>query len=413
MRSPTALRLVLAVLALAGCRATEAAEGPQDFGRTDRGRYLTIVGDCAACHTQQGSSQQFAGGRPIETPFGTLLAPNITPDRETGIGAWTDDEFVGALTRGTGRGGAHLYPAMPYPSMTKLSRDDALTIRAYLNSVPPAHHPVVANQLPFPFSIRLGMAAWDALYFTPGAFQPVAGKSEEWNRGAYLVEGPMHCGACHTPKNFLGGDKSASHLQGYALQGWFAPNITNDARSGLGHWTTGEIVAYLKSGHTAGAAASGPMAEEVALSSSKMADADLQAVAVYLKDQPGQDQPAPAAPSDTVMTAGAAIYADECSACHASTGTGVPGLFPALAGASGVQSSDPASLLHVVLRGTRSVATETAPTAPAMPSFAWLLSDDQVAAVATYVRNAWGNAAPAVTGSDVGHARRDLAERTD
>jgi mono/diheme cytochrome c family protein len=400
-------------LAVSGCHATKAAEDAQDFSQVDRGRYLATVGDCAACHTEPGSDRQLAGGRPIETPFGTLLAANITPDRETGIGAWTDDEFVNALTKGTGRNGAHLYPAMPYPYLTKLSREDALAIRAYLNGLPPVHHPVTPNQLPFPFDIRLGMAAWNALFFTPGSFQPSPEKSAEWNRGAYLVEGPMHCGACHTPKNFLGGDKAGSRLQGYMLQGWFAPNITNDAHRGLGSWSADDIVSYLKTGHTAVAAASGPMGEEVALSSSKMTDADLHAVAVYLKDQPGQAPTAPATPPAAAMKTGAAIYADECSACHAPKGTGVPGLFPALAGSSAVQSDDPASLVHVVLRGTRSVATDAAPTAPAMPAFAWLLNDDQVAAVTTYVRNAWGNAAPAVAAGDVGRARRDLAERAD
>jgi mono/diheme cytochrome c family protein len=405
--------LALPALVLCGCHATSAAEDSQDFPQVDTGRYLATVGDCAACHTQQGSDQAFAGGRPIETPFGTLLASNITPDRETGIGAWTDDEFVNALTRGTGRNGAHLYPAMPYNYLTKLSRADALAIRAYLKTIPPASHEVTSNQLPFPFDIRLSMVAWNALFFTPGAFRPTEGKSDEWNRGAFLVEGPMHCGACHTPKNFLGGDETGRSLQGSATQGWFAPDITNDFQRGLGHWSADEVAAYLKTGHTARAAASGPMAEEVALSSSRMTEGDLHAIAIYLKDQPGREQPPPTPPADNVSKVGAAIYADECSACHGPAGAGVPGLSPGLAGSSAVHSTDPASLLHVVLRGARSVATDGAPTAPAMPSFAWLLTDDQVAAVATYVRNAWGNAAPAVTGRQAESARRDLAARND
>jgi len=399
------LALILAMAALCGCHATEAAEDSQDFSQLDKGRYLTVVSDCAACHTQKGSDQAFAGGRPIETPFGTLLASNITPDRDTGIGAWTDDEFVNALTKGTGRHGAHLYPAMPYNYLTKLSRDDALAIRAYLKSVPPVSHQVTANQLPFPFNIRLSMLAWNALFFAPGAFKPTAGKSDEWNRGAFLVEGPMHCGACHTPKNVLGGTETSKALQGDKIDGWLAPNITNDFQRGLGHWSPEEIVAYLKAGHTKLAAASGPMGEEVALSSSKMTDGDLQAIAIYLKDQPGQEQPPPPAAASNVTKAGAAIYADECSACHGLKGEGVLGLAPGLAGSSGVQSTDPTTLVHVVLQGTRSVATDAAPTAPAMPSFGWLLTDDQVAAVTTYVRNAWGNAAPEVAANDVARAR--------
>jgi len=205
---------------------TIAAKDPQDFNRIERGHYLAILGDCAACHTSPASGKGFAGGRPIETPFGTIVSPNITPDLETGSGAWTDDEFVNALTRGIGRNGIHLYPAM--------TREDALTIRAYLSTIPAVHNPVQPNQLPFPFNIRQAMWAWKELFFTPGTFQLRADKSVEWNRGAYLAEGLMHCGTCHTPKNFLGGDETSYNLQGYPLQGWFAPNITNDERWGLG-----------------------------------------------------------------------------------------------------------------------------------------------------------------------------------
>ncbi len=405
---PRAILLVAAALLLGG-----AGSDTQNFAQIERGKYLAAVGDCAACHTLPGSGQQFAGGRSIETPFGTLLAPNITPDRETGIGAWTDDEFVDALTRGTGRDGEHLYPAMPFSYLAKVTREDALTIRAYLNSVPAVRHSVTANDLSFPFDIRVAMAGWDALYFTPEPFHPDPNRSAEWNRGAYLVEGLMHCGMCHTPKNLLGADETSRRFQGYALQGWFAPDINNDTPRGLGSWSVDDIVRYLKTGHTNTAAASGPMADEVANSSSKMTEADLHAVATYLKGDSEQAGGKPAPPGDAVMKAGAAIYADECSACHAPTGDGVPGLIPALRGAAAVQSDDPASLLHVVLRGARSVGTKDAPTAPAMPSFAWLLTDAQIAAVTSYVRNAWGNGALAVEAGQVKDARHDLAERSD
>jgi mono/diheme cytochrome c family protein len=413
-------RLVLtAALAILGaCPAPVLAADTadhQDFSTIERGRYLAVVADCGACHTMPGSNDLFAGGRAIETPFGTILAPNITPDRETGIGAWTDAEFVGSLLNGTGRSGAHLYPAMPYTYFTRMTRDDALAIRAYLNTVPPVRHDVVANQLPFPFDIRASMLAWNALFFQSGTLQPRADKSAEWNRGAYLVEGPMHCGMCHTPKNLLGGDKTTDVLQGYALQGWFAPNIANDPYRGLGGWSIDEIVAYLKTGHTDKTAASGPMAEEVSLSSSRMTDADLHAIAVYLKDRPAGSagKPPTLAATDPAMKVGSAIYTDECSACHTPKGEGVPGLIPSLAGSASVQSADPTSLLHVVLEGTRSVGTAGAPTASAMPPFGWLLIDEQVAAVTTYIRNAWGNAAPAVTAGDASKARTSLAERGD
>jgi mono/diheme cytochrome c family protein len=388
----------------------------QDFRQIERGRYLTVAGDCAACHTLPGSGHEFAGGRALETPFGQLLAPNITPELQTGIGAWTDDEFVDALTNGTGRGGQRLYPAMPYTYYTKLTRDDALAIRAYLNTIAPVYHPVEPNQLPFPFDIRLSLLVWDRLFFTPGTFQPNPDKSAEWNRGAYLVEGLTHCGMCHTPKNALGGDDGANALRGYALQGWFAPDITNDPRRGIGNWSVEEIAAYLKTGHNQTSAATGLMAEMVDLSTSHLTDADLKAIAVYLKDQPARgESAAPSAVVKTepkVMTMGAAIYADECTGCHGAGGKGTAGLFPSLDGAPVVQQTDATSLLHVVLRGARSAATPGAPTGAAMPQFAWLLTDDQVAAVVSYIRNAWGNSAPPVS-AEVGKARRAFAERSD
>lgn len=388
---------------------------PQDFNQLERGHYLAIVGDCAACHTLPGSGHDFAGGRVLETPFGNLIAPNITPDPLTGIGAWTDDEFVNALTKGTGRDGTHLYPAMPYTYYSKVTRDDALAIRAYLNSVPAVHNPVEPDQLPFPVNIRASMMIWNRLFFAPGQFTPVAGKSAEWNRGAYLTEGLGHCGLCHTPKNLFGGDRTSERLQGYALQGWFASNITNDPQRGVGSWSIDDIVAYLKTGHNETAAATGPMSETLNFSTSHMSEADLKAIAIYLKDQNGRDhdKAAQADPDTKTMNAGAKIYADECAGCHTADGKGTPGLFPSLSHSPAVQQTDPTSLLHVVLRGARSVGTERAPTAAAMPEFGWLLRDDQIAAVLTYIRNAWGNSAPPVSASEVGNARQALVERSD
>ncbi len=393
--------------------ADAAGIDTQNFNQVERGHYLSIVGDCAACHTLPGSGHDFAGGRPIETPFGKLVAPNITSDPTTGIGAWTDDEFVNALTKGTGRNGTHLYPAMPYTYYTKLTRDDALAIRAYLNTVPAVHNAVNADQLPFPLNVRASMAAWNKLFFKPGTFDPIADKSAEWNRGAYLAQGLAHCGMCHTPKNFLGADRTGEALQGYALQGWFAPNITNDARRGLGSWSIDDVVAYLKTGHNGTGAATGPMSETLHLSTSHMSDDDLKAIALYLKDAPGQQESAPPVPDQKAMTIGAQIYADECSGCHTSTGKGIAGIFPALSGSPAVQQNDPTSLLHVVLRGARNAGTDKAPTAPAMPAFAWVLNDDQIAAVITYIRNSWGNAASPVNSNTVSKTRDALVERSD
>ena len=251
------------------------------------------------------------------------------------------------------------------------------------------------------------MWLWDAFYFNPGPFKTDSAKSAEWNRGAYLVNGPGHCAACHTPKTHLGGDRDHQTLQGYSVQGWFAPDITDSTTLGIGNWTATDVVAYLKSGHNRFAAASGPMGEEVTNSSSQMTDSDLAAIATFLKNVPGES--VATRPLDShapVMMAGAAIYQDLCSACHNADGTGVAYLIPSLAGASSVASREPTSILRVVIHGAQSVATAHEPTGPAMPAFGWQLSDAQIAAVATYIRNSWGHAAPAIEASAVQKARK-------
>jgi mono/diheme cytochrome c family protein len=357
----------------------------------------------------------FAGGRPIETPFGVITSSNITPDADTGIGAWSDEQFDDAVRKGTRPDGSRLYPAMPYPAYTKMARDDVLAIRAYLATVEPVRQPVKANTLPFPFNIRAAMRAWDALYFTEGEFQPDGGQSPAWNRGAYLVQGPGHCTACHTPKSFLGGDKTSDNLRGFNLQGWFAPDITGDTKQGLGQWSEADITGYLKTGHNRITAATGPMAEEIVNASSQYSDNDLSAIATYLKSLPQrQDQPSVRPqPESPAMSAGQAIYRDQCSACHGLDGRGVAMLFPSLAQSSLVQAGDPTTAIRLVLRGGRSVATKAEPTAPGMPSFGWQLNDDQVASVLTYIRNAWQTAAAPVSADTVAKARDQLRTRSD
>jgi mono/diheme cytochrome c family protein len=404
----------LAAFTVSNRTASAGEVDAQDFTTVDRGRYLSILSDCASCHTVPQRNQPFAGGRPIETPFGSIVAPNITPDMETGIGSWTDDQFDNAVRKGIGRNGERLYPAMPYNAYTKMSRKDVLAIRAYLNTVTAVYNPVVANTLPFPFNIRMAMRVWDSLYFKEGEYVYDPHKSVEWNRGAFLVDGPAHCGACHTPKTFLGGDKTSSYLQGSLLQGWSAPNITNDPRTGLGGWSVDEVAAYLKTGHNRITAATGPMAEAVDLSTSKMTDNDVTAIATYLKSLPGQGPaPAPVSGSAPEMTAGGAIYRDQCSACHGLDGKGIDRLFPAVANSSMARADDPTSVVRIVLRGARSVSTEKEPTAPGMPSYGWQLNDSQVADVLTYIRNSWGNAAPAVSPGEVTRLRDSLAKRSD
>jgi mono/diheme cytochrome c family protein len=393
------------VAVAAGMAVTTLAAGA-DFAQIERGRYLTIAADCVACHTDPDQSRPFAGGRAIETPFGNVVAANITPDRETGIGSWSDAQFDAAVRQGRMPDGRRLYPAMPFVYFTRMSRSDVSDIRAYLNTIEPVHHTVITDQLPFPFSIRASMRVWDALYFSAGEYQPDPAQSAAWNRGAYLVRGPGHCGACHTPKSALGGDKSSQSFHGYSIQGWFGPDITDDTHRGLANWSLADIVDYLKKGHNRFAAASGPMAEEVADSSSRLSDEDLEAIATYLKGQPAHTrEDKPLAAGDPMMTAGAAIYDDLCSACHKGDGTGVSYLIPNLAASNSVASREPTSIIRVVLRGAPSVATDAEPTGPAMPGFGRDLSDAEVAAVATYVRNSWGHAASAVTEGEVSSAR--------
>ena len=393
--------------------AVAMAQDRQDFTQIERGKYLTTMGDCVACHSAPGG-KPFAGGRSIETPFGQLVSPNITPDVATGLGAWTDDEFARAMQHGIDRAGQHLYPAFPYVYYTHVTRSDVLAIRAYLSTLEPVHNKVVSNQLPFPMDVRSSLGAWDALNFKPGEFQPDASKSAEWNRGAYIVNGLEHCGLCHTPKNVSGGDETSRFLQGAPLQGWFAPNITGDTRDGIGGWSVEQIAQYLRTGHNDAAAASGPMAEEVQESSYGLSDPDLRAIAVYIKSLPGQGgKPTPVAATDPAMQAGAAIYVDQCSACHMQSGKGVARLFPSLAGAPTVQQSSALSLERVVLQGAQSASSPGAPTGPAMPAYGWMLTDDQVASVVTYIRNSWGNAASAVSASDVHGTRDALDKRAD
>jgi mono/diheme cytochrome c family protein len=399
---------LLAALACGWMAVPARAQDQPAADAASRGKYIATLGDCAACHTAPGG-KPFAGGLVIETPFGNLVSANITPDPKAGIGGWSDDDFVRAMQRGIADDGTHLYPAMPYPAFTQVTRDDLLALKAYLATIEPVSDAVETNRLPFPFSIRAGMIAWNLLNFTPGEFKPDPAKSDDWNRGAYLVNGLGHCGTCHTPKNAMGGDKSGQNMAGAALQGWYAPPLHNDARTGLGTWSADDIVAYLKTGWGGGQAASGPMALVVADSTSQLSDADLNAMAVYLKDiaAPANAPPAPAplAQGDPAMQSGLALYVANCAACHTQSGDGTAGIFPALAKSPVVQADNTATLLDVVLNGGHAVATDANPTAPGMPAFGWKLSDDQVAALLTYIRNDWGNAASAVSSADVQKAR--------
>jgi len=371
-----------------------------------RGRYLAVAADCKACHTNPGG-QPFAGARPIRTPFGIVYSANITPDPKTGIGKWTEPDFYRALHKGVAHGGKNLYPVFPYPYFTRMSRPDVDAIWAYLLTLPPAYQVKPPNKLPFPLNIRFLLKIWNALFFKPGEFRPNRAMSAEWNRGAYLVWGPGHCGACHTPKNFLGADRNGHALQGGTLDNWAALDLTGDPRRGLASWSQGDIVEYLRSGRNARAAASGSMQEVIYYSTSRMSDSDLAAIATYLKQLPPRRHVRGVRPpTEGAMRAGQAIYTDTCAACHGANGEGQPRHYPALAGDVAVQASDPATTIRIILEGSRAVPTPAKPTAPGMPAFAWKLSDEEIASVATYVRNAWGNRATPVSKGKVAKLRK-------
>jgi len=347
----------LAVLLLAGGRVSAHA---QDL--IAEGRYQAVLGDCAGCHTAPGG-MPLAGGTVLETPFGKIAVPNITPDRDTGLGRWTEAEFRRAMRDGIGPGGKRLYPAMPYPAYARMGNADIAALWAYLKTVAPVRHAVEPNLLPFPFNIRALMAGWNWLYPGPGRFTPAAGKSAEWNRGAYLVSGPGHCGTCHTPKTLLGSDRAAA-LSGASLQGWFAPEIANTGPYGVSTWNANDIITYLKSGWNGHAAATGPMAEVVENSTSQMRDGDLRAIAVYLKDQGGGANAraiSVVSPDDPRMRSGKTLYQNNCVGCHGWDGKGQALIVPPLAANAILLQSSAQSLARVVLEGAQAAGTRTAP----------------------------------------------------
>lgn len=399
----------VALTAPGASQTSPPAPVPAAPSQVDRGRYLAVLGDCESCHDRPGG-QKLAGGLPLNTPFGIIYSANITPDRDTGIGGWSEADFYRAMHEGRDDQKTHLYPAFPYPYFTRMSRADVDAIRAYLMTQPTASYRPPTNRLPFPLTIRALIGFWNWLYFKPGDFQATAGQSPQWNRGAYIVNGAGHCAACHTPKSFLGGDQQARFLQGGLLDNWFAPNLNGDARDGLADWTAADITEFLKTGRNTRTSASGAMSDVIAHSTSQMTDADLAAVAAYLKSLPAA-KPAPAAsnPDPAAMRAGEALYVDNCAACHRADGAGVPREFPPLRGNSNVQSADPTTIDHFMLTGTQATATDARPTALAMPSFAWKLSNREIADIATYIRNSWGNSAPPVSASQVGKLRDKVA----
>lgn len=397
--------LVFAIAALVlPARADDAAAA--------RGRYLALLGDCAGCHTGP-KKPAFTGGLAFNTPFGTIYSTNITPDRATGIGAWTADDFYRALHDGVAPGGRHLYPALPYLYFTRISRAESDDLFAYLQTVKPVRRAPTPNRLMFPFNLRFGMIFWNWLYLDRTPPRIPAKASPQWRRGEYLVNGLGHCAACHTPKDALFGDERSMALSGGLVDNWFASDITNGGLDGLGKWTQADVQTFLKTGHNRLTTVAGSMKEKITASISQMHPHDIAAIATYLKSTTSPQPPPQGAPRPEDMARGRGIYGAYCASCHAGNGAPAPGTakaggYPSLAGNTLVLSRDATTLLRIILTGGAAPAAPGQPPTRPMPAFA-KLDDGQVADVTNYIRNSWGNAASPVSATAVHNLRRALA----
>lgn len=379
-----------------------------DGALVERGAYLARVGNCNGCHQAPGGAA-YAGGRGIATPFGTVYASNLTPDDETGLGRWSAEDFWHALHDGRSKDGRLLYPAFPYPQYTLVKREDADALHAYLRTQPAVKAPNRPHALRFPYDTQAALAAWRALFFRPGEFVPEPSRPAEWNRGAYLVQGLGHCAACHAERNPLGATRDAEALGGGTIpvQGWYAPSLSDPAEAGVASWPLDEVVTLLKTGTAATASVIGPMAEVVARSTQHWSDADARAVATYLTSLPSQPAAPPPAPraAPAVLERGAQLYEQHCQDCHGRQGEGLGGVYPALAGRRAVTLAEPANVIKVLLHGGYAPATAGNPRPYGMPPYAHRLSDADLAAVATHVRQSWGHRAGEVTALQVQRQR--------
>lgn len=394
------------------------------------GKYVAELADCAACHTAQGG-QPYSGGSEVASPFGAIYSSNITPDKETGIGGWTLSEFRNALRDGIAKDGSLLYPAMPYENYRAIKEKDIVALYNYfMNGVPPVKNKVKATNLAFPFNQRWGIRMWNWFAIPGGAGFIPRYNDAKLDRGAYIVETLAHCGACHTPRDILFRQagktaQSDKFLRGQVMDGWYSPDLRG-ASSSLNHWSEEDIAMYLKTGRNRQSAVVGPMQLVVANSIQYATDDDVDAIAAYLKnasieksnvDLSSDKEPSPAALATMKMLAeaspdmplGARLYLNNCSACHFSSGKGAPGIFPELVRAKVVNAENPSGLLQVIIGGARLPSTKLRPSSIAMPGFGWRLSDAEVAELATFLRQAWGNDAKPVTVKDAAAARAKVA----
>ncbi|TMV79087.1 c-type cytochrome [Thioclava sp. BHET1] len=411
------LGLTPQMMPAADAAATQAAASES----VSQGQYLATAGDCAACHTAPGG-KPYAGGLGIDSPLGKIYASNITPSKTDGIGAYSEAEFARALRQGIARDGTHLYPAMPYTSYAKLTDQDVAALYAYfMKDVQPVDAPAPQTALPFPFSQRWLMAGWNLMFLDDHPFQPDSGKSAEWNRGAYLAQGLAHCSTCHTPRNAMMAEESGARLTGASLGTWYAPNITSDPKAGIGSWSEAQIVQYLKTGSNGSTAqAAGPMAEAVEHSFQNLSDADLKAIAVWLKTVPDHSGAGTQASRDSFGAPqlateaslrgvadptdnGFRVYSGSCAACHQASGGGNP-YYPALYHNSATGAQTPDNLISAIVYGVQLTAGGTAHAMPAFGpkgTFSNRLTDQDIVDVSNYVLQHFGNPALTVTLADV------------
>jgi mono/diheme cytochrome c family protein len=367
-----------------------------------RGAYLARVGNCIGCHTATGGVD-YAGGRGITTPFGTVFAPNLTPDRATGLGDWSAAEFWRAMHHGRSKDGRLLSPAFPYPDFTSITREDSDALYSYLRGLKPVSQPNRAHELRYPFGTQAALAVWRALFFEPGSFEAEPRQAAAWNRGKYLVQGLAHCAACHSERNALGGVRAAFTEGAMPGEAWHAPSLIDPKEAGVQEWRREEIVQLLRDGTTARAVVSGPMAEVVDRSTQHLTEADLDAMAQYLASLPVRPAQRPAAEPAPVsqLARGGELYRQHCADCHGKQGQGFAGIYPALAGNRAVTLASASNLVQVIRRGGFAPSTAGHPRPFGMPPFEQLLPDEDIAAVATYVRQSWGHQASSVSALDV------------
>jgi mono/diheme cytochrome c family protein len=387
-----------------------------------RGAYLAKVGDCVACHSAP-KGKPFAGGLPMTTPMGKIYTTNITPDPDTGIGKWSEEDFEKALRQGVAKDGHNLYPAMPYTSYAKVQDDDVKALYAYfMKGVAPVNQANRPSDIPFPLNMRWPLKFWNMVFLDKGVYRDKDGKDVAWNRGAYLIQGLGHCSACHTPRGIAFQEKAidesgSAWLTGGVLDGWFASNLTGEQNVGLGRWSDADLTTFLKTGANAHASAFGSMTDVINHSTQGMTDQDLTATSAYLKSLPAAGGTnAPAYAYDRKATAallqhpandaGAKVYTAYCMHCHGVDGHAFAPLLAPLAGNPNVMEKDASSLINVTLNGTHDLVIQGIPAAYPMPKYAPVLNDQQIADVLTFIRAGWNNGAPAVGAADVAKLRK-------